>query len=191
MIVVADTAPINYLIQIGQVNLLAELYGQVALPIAVQRELLANRSPDPVRSWSTNPPRWVHLETVGPDALTAVAAILDPGEREAIALAIRLRADLLLIDDRPARREAERLNLHCTGTHGVLLVASRRNCARRIVSSRQSSWNRSFERIDDRLSAACLPMPDGVPVAPNDPGGLQSLGLAYGYIRALFARWAG
>ena len=29
MIVVADTAPINYLIQIGQVNLLADVYGQV------------------------------------------------------------------------------------------------------------------------------------------------------------------
>jgi hypothetical protein len=36
--------------------------------------LLANRSPDPVRSWSANPPRWVRLETVGSDALTAVAA---------------------------------------------------------------------------------------------------------------------
>jgi mannonate dehydratase len=30
-----------------------------------------------------------------------------------------------------------------------------------------------------------LLMPDHVPQAPNDPGGLQSFAFAYGYIRAL------
>ena len=45
---------------------------------------------------------------------------LDPGEREAIALAESLRADALILDDKAARREAQRRNLRVIGTLRVL-----------------------------------------------------------------------
>jgi predicted nucleic acid-binding protein len=35
MIVVADTTPINYLILIGQIDVLSALYGRVVIPSAV------------------------------------------------------------------------------------------------------------------------------------------------------------
>ena len=53
-------------------------------------------------------------------------AYLDPGEREAIALAEELRADQLLLDDADARREAARRRLPFIGTFGVLHEAARR-----------------------------------------------------------------
>ena len=47
-------------------------------------------------------------------------AELDPGEREAIALAETLRADALIIDEKMGRREAERRKLRVIGTVRVL-----------------------------------------------------------------------
>jgi predicted nucleic acid-binding protein len=51
---------------------------------------------------------------------------LDRGEAEAIALALEIRADLLLLDETDARRVAERVGLRVTGVLGVLLRAKER-----------------------------------------------------------------
>ena len=48
---------------------------------------------------------------------------LDPGEAEAIALAMEMSADLILLDERDGRIAAERAGLRVTGLLGVLLRA--------------------------------------------------------------------
>jgi predicted nucleic acid-binding protein len=53
-----------------------------------------------------------------------VSEALDPGERAAIALAERMRADLVLIDEAAGRAEARRRRIRVTGTLGVLLTAA-------------------------------------------------------------------
>lgn len=50
---------------------------------------------------------------------------LDPGEANAIVLAIELQATQLLIDERLGRTEAKRQGLRITGILGVLLAAKR------------------------------------------------------------------
>jgi predicted nucleic acid-binding protein len=50
---------------------------------------------------------------------------LDAGERAAIALALSVGADRLLIDEQAGRAEAERRHLVVTGTLGVLAEAHR------------------------------------------------------------------
>ena len=124
MIVVADTSPINYLILIGQIDILETIYGRILIPHAVHDELLSPKAPPAVRAWAANPPHW--LELLSPSTRTILAIPrLDPGETEAIALAEAIRADWLLIDEIAGRKEAIRRGLQTIGTLGILLEAHR------------------------------------------------------------------
>jgi predicted nucleic acid-binding protein len=119
MIVVADTSPLNYLIQIERIDLLQLLYGRILVPHAVHDELLDQEAPPAVRAWAQDPPAWLELLSPSTTPLK-LQAVLDPGEAEAIALAEELRADWLLIDEADGRDEAARRGLHTIGTLGVL-----------------------------------------------------------------------
>ena len=123
MIVVADSGPLHYLILLDQTELLHRFYGQVIVPEAVLRELTSGRAPQPVRDWLSEPPSWLRIQSVSSSQLELVTDDLDLGEREAIALAHLLRADLLLIDEISGRAEARRRNLRVTGTLGILRIA--------------------------------------------------------------------
>jgi predicted nucleic acid-binding protein len=55
MIVVADTSPINYLILIGEIEILTKMYGRAVIPHAVREELLRPSAPEMVRNWISQP----------------------------------------------------------------------------------------------------------------------------------------
>ena len=123
MIVVADTGPINYLVLIGEIEVLPALYERVAVPPAVYEELGRLRAPEAVRAWIAQPASWLEILTAtkSPDA---GVAHLDSGERDAILLAEELTADLIVIDEIRGRREAQRRGLRFTGTLGVLMAGA-------------------------------------------------------------------
>ena len=50
---------------------------------------------------------------------------LGPGEQEAIQIALDNKADLLIIDDRDAKRAATTLGITCVGTLTILLESGR------------------------------------------------------------------
>jgi predicted nucleic acid-binding protein len=120
MIVVADSGPLHYLIQLEHIELLRRFYGQVLVPEPVAGELSAAAAPALVRDWITKPPAWVDVRPVPSDAISKISDDLDLGERAAIALAETIHADLLLIDEAAGRAEAKRRQLRVTGTLGVL-----------------------------------------------------------------------
>ena len=124
MIVVADSSPLNYLILLEQTALLHRLYGRVLIPEAVAVELRAERAPQPVQEWISRPPTWIEIIQVSDSEVASVASDLDRGERAAIALAERVRADLVLIDEADGRIEAARRSFRVTGTLGVLRAAA-------------------------------------------------------------------
>lgn len=95
MVVVADTSPINYLVLIGLIDLLRQLYIRILIPSAVLAELKHPRAPKAVRHWANNVPPW--LEVLNPKT-SIVLAQLDAGESEAIALATELHAEVVLIE---------------------------------------------------------------------------------------------
>jgi predicted nucleic acid-binding protein len=127
MIVVADTTPINYLILIGEIDVLPKLYGHVIIPPAVHEELTNFRTPASVLTWMLQPPDWLKVLAPAPVSDPALAK-LDAGEREAITLAEQLSGSpnsiQLIVDEHLGRREAERRGLLVIGTIGVLREAS-------------------------------------------------------------------
>ena len=61
-----------------------------------------------------------------------IAARLDPGETEAIALALQAKVERVILDDLPARRLAMRLGLGVIGTGGMLFLAKQRALIRAV-----------------------------------------------------------
>lgn len=125
MIVVTDASPICYLILIGHIELVPKLFGRVFLPQAVLAELRAEGAPTSVRDWAAHPPAWVSVVSVS-TASAAGLETLQAGEREAICLADALKADLILLDEKSARRLASGRGLKVTGVLGVLAEAASR-----------------------------------------------------------------
>ena len=60
-VVLADTSPLNYLVLIGEVELLSRLYSQILIPDVVAAELRDPAAPLVVRKWATQPPSWVEI----------------------------------------------------------------------------------------------------------------------------------
>ncbi len=123
MIIVSDTSPINNLAAINHLHLLNQLYGTVLIPNAVYQELT---DPDfPVAGASeVQTLDWIQTRAVSDRTLTeTLSNELDIGEAEAIALAVELQADQVLIDERRGRLIANRLNLRYTGILGILVEA--------------------------------------------------------------------
>jgi uncharacterized protein len=117
--VVSDTGPIIALAQIGQLDRLYDLFGQILIPPAVQAEIK-----DETSIAAMNAAGWIQVKPV--QAAVAVQLLreeLDAGESEAIVLAQEVDADLSLFDERAATRKARKLGLKTIGTLGVILMA--------------------------------------------------------------------
>jgi predicted nucleic acid-binding protein len=125
IVVVADTSPLNYLIQIECETLLPALYERVIVPTAVMQELAHPRTPSIVRNWAGHSPQWLEVRQVCAPSDAGLTG-LDPGERAAIQLAQEVHADLLLMDERMGVKLAKLRGLEVTGTLGVLVTAARK-----------------------------------------------------------------
>jgi predicted nucleic acid-binding protein len=121
-VVVADTGPINYLLLIDAIELLPRLFQTVRIPQLVCAELASAGAPALVRDWVAMPPDWLSIEPTPP--IASPSPKLDAGEEAALALAIALRATLLLIDDRAGVSAARAHGFEVAGTLGVLQRAS-------------------------------------------------------------------
>ena len=119
MIVVADTTPLNYLVLIDETQLLPALFERVFIPQAVLAELQHPEASAKVRQWVATPPIWLEVSHISLPART-LPIPLDPGEREAIQLAIERGIETILIDETAGRKVVESLGMEARGTLGIL-----------------------------------------------------------------------
>ncbi|MBC6481846.1 MAG: DUF3368 domain-containing protein [Hormoscilla sp. GM7CHS1pb] len=126
MIVVSNTSPIISMAAIGQLNLLQQLYNQIIIPTAVYDEI-ANAGKTDVGAAAVQTLSWIKTQRVTDySPIGSFPKRLNAGENEAIALAIELNADLLLIDEKLGRKVARSSGLKLTGVLGILMAAKRR-----------------------------------------------------------------
>lgn len=126
MIVISDTTPLRYLIEIEEVHLLEKLFGKIIIPPKVFSELQGKNTPLKVTTWIQNRPAWLEVRQADTSCFTPKKRIQD-GEREAIALAVELKADALLSDDGDAIKEARRLNISTIRLFNILESAAENN----------------------------------------------------------------
>ena len=103
---------------------LLEAAGRIIIPPAVHAELI-----EYAPFWDEDRPAWIEIERLAPEASEIAArwlqaGLLDPGEAEALALAIQLEADWFLTDDAAARLITLQQGLEVHGSLGVVLWAA-------------------------------------------------------------------
>ncbi len=125
MTVVSNTSPITNLAGIGQLDLLHQLYSTVTIPQAVYNEMAGiGRTVPGTLEVQTLP--WIETQSVSDlNQVVSLRTVLDQGEAEAIALALELDAELLIIDESPGRAISRQYGINIIGVLGVLLEAKR------------------------------------------------------------------
>ena len=137
MPVVSNTSPILNLAIIGELSLLRDQFGDVLIPEAVLEELqVKGNLPGSKDVRDAIKVGWIRIETVKQDPLVrAMQRDLDKGEAEAIALAMQVNAEWVLMDERDGRKAAKSMKLKVVGVLGILLKAQREG---RLRSLRQA-----------------------------------------------------
>jgi hypothetical protein len=123
--VVVDSSVLISLAAGEQFPLLREFYNTIYIPPEVWNEVSC--APKPFGAKEAQQARaagWLIVQT--PSEMKRVLSLpfsLQPGEAQALALALELPDALLLVDDAQGRRAARALGITYTGTLGVLLRA--------------------------------------------------------------------
>jgi hypothetical protein len=154
--VVSNTSPITNLAAVGQLNLLQQLYGSIIIPQAVYDEMagLGYAVPGTIEV-QTLP--WIQTrQVINRTLVTELQIEVDEGESEAIALAVELVAERLLIDDYAGRVAASRFGLNLTGILGVLLVAKHRGFIPTVKPVMDDLMAQAGFRISNQLYADVL-----------------------------------
>ncbi len=126
MKVVSNASPLVNLSRISQLTLLPQLFGRVLLPEAVWQEVVEDGRGQPGAD-EIRRATWVERVPVSNQQLVhSLRQDLDPGEAEAIALAVEIDADWLLMDERLGRETAGHFGRPCIGLVGILGVAKQR-----------------------------------------------------------------
>jgi uncharacterized protein len=150
MVVVSNTSPISNLVIIGEISLLQTIYPRVFIPPSVHKELmrLPVLQPTIASLLSTG---WLEIQQpTDLQLLYTLSQSLDPGEAEAIALAIGIDASSLLIDERLGRTIAASYGLRLRGLLGILVTAKQQE----LISNLKPILDRLIAEAGFRVSPA-------------------------------------
>lgn len=128
---VSDSSPLVYVAKAGRLSLLKDLYGKVWIPERVYEEVVIRGKALKIADASmvdkaVGP--WIVRKEIDHD-LSERYSFLDEnerlgrGEKDALKLCKQLKADLLIVDDKEARRIARILSIKPIGTCGILIQA--------------------------------------------------------------------
>lgn len=110
--IISDTSCFIILTNIGELELLQKVYGQILT------------TPEIAAEFGEPLPEWVEIASVKDKYRQTILELqIDKGESSAIALALETPDSVVILDDYKARKIAERLGITLTGTLGVIVRA--------------------------------------------------------------------
>ena len=119
--VISNNSPLVGLFGLNLLFLLQDLYTEVWIPRAVEKEFLRK---DPiVRQKALENTQWIKTVDLTDPQTVALYVGLDDGEAETLALADEHDASLVLLDEKRGRQAAEEIGLTVKGTVGILMEA--------------------------------------------------------------------
>lgn len=151
MIVVSDTSALSNLAIVNHLWVLEAIYQTVIIPDVVASELAAASNPIISAILKLG---WIYTQSLSNSQLADQLQQergLDAGEANAIALALELQADDLLIDERLGRQEAVRLGLSIVGILGILLVAKQKSLIPQVQPIMDALINQAGFRVSLQL----------------------------------------
>lgn len=138
MIIFSNTTPIIALASIDKLELMPRLFGRVHVVSEVIDECAAGGMiPVP----SLRALDWVVEVVSTPIANPTMLLELDRGEKHTLDMALKAKADRVIIDEKLGRALAEYIGLSVTGTLGLLLKA------------KQAGWIPSFRESVEGMQA--------------------------------------
>lgn len=113
-IIISDASPLIALADIGKLEILQQLYGNIIITDIVRNEI------------HTDLPDWISVSSnYDPQQMRVLELELDAGEASAIALGLKIPDSTLILDENKGRKAAKRLGLKVTGTVGIIIKAKR------------------------------------------------------------------
>lgn len=152
--IICNTSPLQYLHQVGLLDVVHTLVGRLTVPSAVMAELEEGRARG-VDLPDLQQLDWVSIRA--PQSRVAVPLVTDlgPGETQVLMLALETSDAIVVLDDALARQLAETLGIRLTGTLGLLLDAKRAGLVPALVPVLDQLHNLRF-RLAPHTRAAVL-----------------------------------
>jgi uncharacterized protein len=156
VIVVADTSVLINLCRVGQGSLFKSLFREVVIPPEVAAEFVSLTASVPRFSGLSLPAGIREQSPVALLPAVCAAEGLDRGEAAALSLAVEIRAEAVLIDERRGHEVALQLGLHTIGLLGILLRAKSAGIVLRLAPVLKSLERDAGFWISEKLRAEVL-----------------------------------
>ena len=143
-LIISDTSCLIILDKIRELDLLRQLYNTVTI------------TQDILLEYGEKLPDWIEVQQANDQYKQQLLEMqIDKGEASAIALALEISDNIVILDDWKARKLAERLGLTVTGTLGVIIKAKNTGRIQSIKPYLEKIRKTNF-RISEELEQVAL-----------------------------------
>ncbi|MBS1611225.1 MAG: DUF3368 domain-containing protein [Bacteroidetes bacterium] len=150
-VIISDTSCLIVLSNIGELELLHKVYGNIVTTKEVADE------------FGLAFPSWIQIQSPTDSIRQTILELqVDKGEASAISLALEISDCTIILDDNKARRLAQQLGLHITGTIGVIVKAKRDGIIQSIKPFLSKIKTTDF-RLTEELEALALRLANEAP----------------------------
>jgi predicted nucleic acid-binding protein len=152
--VICNTGPLIALSIIDRIDILRHLFELVAVPKEVHKEILEGGATNAGLA-NYRKARWIKVVTLSKPVDPLLRTSLDSGEAAVIGLAREANVDLVLVDERKARKIARTVyGLHVIGSARVLVEAKRRGLLDNVGAALQAMRDGGYWISDSIVDVA-------------------------------------